>query len=213
PGRRSPPGLGLGLAMVSRIAALLNAEITALSDGSRGSRFELVFPADRVTSDTAAPATGRQPGPQVPTSDHAAHEPAANRTLGVLTTPRALLVDDDEEVARALQSLLEARGWRADIALTATEAFARISGADSWQLLLADCRLDAEGDGLALALASRLIRPGLRCVLMSADTSAALQRRVSDHGLSLVHKPISEHTLFAEIQLQEPSRRQSSGQY
>lgn len=210
PGRRSPPGLGLGLAMVSRIAALLNAEITALSDGSRGSRFELVFPADRVASDTAAPATCLEPSPQASTSDHAAHEPAAHRPPSLAAAPRALLVDDDEEVAGALKSVLEARGWRTDIASNATDAFAQLSGAEGWQLLLADCSLSTEDDGLALALAARLVRPGLRCVLMSADTSAALQRRASDHGLSLIHKPISEHALFAEIQNQNPSLRHAS---
>jgi len=196
--------------MVSRIAQLLNADITAISDGSRGSRFELAFPPDRVAPDTSPQAAVVALEPQASSPDHSAQEPAASRPLSLLTPPRVLLVDDDPEVASALQSLLEARGWHTDIASNATEAFGRISGSDCWQLLLADCRMGAEDDGLALALAARLVRPDLRCVLMSADTSAALQRRVSDHGLSLIHKPVSEQTLLAEIQIQTASLRQSS---
>ena len=201
PGRRSPPGLGLGLAMVSRIAQLLSAQITAYSDGSRGSRFELVFPSDRVAPDTSPQAAIVELEPQASGPDHSAHEPAARRPISLVTAPRALLVDDDPEVASALQSLLEARGWHTDIASNATEAFARISGSDCWQLLLADCRMGAADDGLSLALAARLVRPDLRCVLMSADTSAALQHRASDHGLSLIRKPVSEQTLFAAIRI------------
>jgi CheY-like chemotaxis protein len=209
PGRRSPPGLGLGLAMVSRIAHLLNAQITAYSDGSRGSRFELVFPSDCVASDTAARTGPLGLAQQASTSDHAVREPAADRSLNSLTAPRALLVDDDAEVAAALQSLLEARGWQTDLASNANEAFARISSSDCWQLLIADCRMGSENDGLALVLATRLVRPDLRCVLISADTSATLQRRVSDHGLILIHKPVSEQALFAEIQIQSALLRQA----
>ncbi len=195
--------------MVSRIAQLLNAQITAYSDGSRGSRFELVFPSDCVASDTAAPAGHLELDQQASTSDHAAREPAADRSLNFLTAPRAILVDDDAEVAAALQSLLEARGWQTELASSANEAFARISSSDCWRLLIADCRMGSENDGLALALATRLVRPDLQCILISADTSATLQRRVCDHGLSLLHKPVSEQALLAEIQIPSALLRQS----
>ena len=194
--RRSPPGLGLGLAMVRRIAELLEAQVSAHSDGSSGSRFELAFLADKVAIDTRA---GDTPDTPLRTTD----PPRAVQH----TESRALLVEDDPDVARALQSLLEARGWRCDVASDASDAFARLSAGGSWTLLLTDYSLHGRPDGMALALAARLLRPGLACLLLSGDTSAELQRHVIDHGLRLVHKPVTEQVLLGAIQNLEASPR------
>jgi signal transduction histidine kinase len=197
PRRRSPPGLGLGLAMVRRIAQLLEARVSAYSDGSSGSRFEIAFMHDRVAADDAgqAPETASVAPPTEPVQ------------TPFPTEARALLVEDDPEVARALQSLLEARGWRCDVASDARDAFARLSARSDWSLLLTDYTLNGRPDGMALALAARLMRPRLACLLLSADTSADVQRHAVDHGLPLILKPVSEHSLLGAIQnLSAPPR-------
>ncbi len=193
PRRLSPPGLGLGLAMVRRIAELLEARVSAHSDGSSGSRFELVFSEDKVAADDAPPV--------IRTADAAesAAIDAHTATAPLAAESRALLVDDDPEVARALQSLLEARGWRIDVATNASDAFARLSASSQWTLLLTDHTLHGRPDGMALALAARLMRPSLKCLVLSADTSADLQKQASDHGLRLIHKPVSEQGLMGAI--------------
>ena len=202
PQRRSPPGLGLGLAMVRRLAQLLDARICAQSDGSRGSRFELSFALDRsAPDDSPRPLTEALPILGTLNGFQAADSTAALET-DAPPAPRAkvLLVDDDPGVAQALQSLFEARGWHADIATDASAAFARLGSSSEWALLLTDCTLNGKPDGLALALAARLAWPDLRCLLLTADTSADLERQALAHGLQLVHKPVNERALLDALQ-------------
>jgi CheY-like chemotaxis protein len=202
PQRRSPPGLGLGLAMVRRLAQLLDARICAQSDGSRGSRFELSFALDRsAPDDSPRPLTEALPILGTLNGFQAADSTAALET-DAPPAPRAkvLLVDDDPGVAQALQSLFEARGWHADIATDASAAFARLGSSSEWALLLTDCTLNGKPDGLALALAARLAWPDLRCLLLTADTSADLERQALAHGLQLVHKPVNELALLDALQ-------------
>jgi len=209
PQRRLPPGLGLGLAMVRRLAQLLDAQIRAHSDGTRGSRFELSFSIDRVAPDDSTQAVA-EPKPRWGALDlmHAEQPPAGPATRQKPPTrPKVLLVDDDPEVAQALQSLFEARGWQADIEIEASAALARLGSGRDWALLLTDCSLNGRPDGLALALAARLTRPDLRCLLLTADTTAELERQANAHGLRLLHKPVSEQTLLDALQNQDPTAR------
>jgi CheY-like chemotaxis protein len=118
-----------------------------------------------------------------------------------------LLVDDDPEVAQALRSLFEARGWQADVATDASAAFARLGSSSDWALLLTDCTLNGKLDGLALALAARLARPDLQCLLLTADTSADLERQALAHGLRLVHKPVNELALMDALQNRDRATR------
>ena len=201
PQRRLPPGLGLGLAMVRRLAQLLEAKVCAHSDGSRGSRFELSFPIDRVAPDDS-PRAVAEPEPRwgsLTTMTAAPPQPA--------TYPKVLLVDDDTAVAQALQALFEARGWKADIEHEASVALARLGSGCDWELLITDCSLDGRLDGLALALAARLTRPDLRCLLLTADTTSELARQARAHGLRLLHKPVTEQTLLDALQNQDPTAR------
>lgn len=202
PQRRSPPGLGLGLAMVRRLAQLLDARICAQSDGSRGSRFELSFALERTTpDDSLRPVTEAPPIPGTLDQFNATDYTAAPEA-DAPPAPRAkvLLVDDDPDVAQALRSLFEERGWHADIATDAYTAFARLASSNEWALLLTDCTLNGKPEGLALALAARLARPDLQCLLLTADTSAELERQARSHGLQLVHKPVNERALLDALQ-------------
>jgi signal transduction histidine kinase/CheY-like chemotaxis protein len=209
PHRRAPPGLGLGLAMVRRLAQLLDARICAHSDGTRGSRFELSFALDRAAPDDATRAPA-EPPPGPNTLNRLAHTDSA--VVPGVRTPSAtrakvLLVDDDPEVAQALHSLFEARGWQADVATDASAAFARLGSSSDWALLLTDCTLNGKPDGLALALAARLARPDLQCLLLTADTSADLERQALAHGLRLLHKPVNELVLMDALQNRDHAAR------
>lgn len=198
PRRRSPPGLGLGLAMVRRIAELLDARVTALSDGASGSRFELSFDPDRAEADEGSDAP---PVADTLPADEPRPEP----------TPRArvLLVDDDPEVACALQSLFEARGWRAEVASDAADAFARLCSLGDGDIVLTDYMLNGKPDGLALALAARLARPHIQCLLLSADTSSDLERQALAQGVQLLHKPVSEQALLGAVRNRDGVARSS----
>ena len=196
-GRPASAGLGLGLAMVRRIAALIDTAITAHSDGHCGSRFELRFPPEYVTHPELAPPISVTPDQQestIPNSPADAGSPPRS-----MPQPRLLLLDDDADVASALAQVLSCAGWDVQIASGAREALLRLSEVQPWRALISDYRLKEGETGLAVAIAAQLLQPELCCVLVSADTSPELQQRVNAHGLKLLTKPISPAELHSAL--------------
>ncbi|WP_091683219.1 ATP-binding protein [Methylocapsa palsarum] len=66
PARDSGLGLGIGLAIVSRLARLIGAELQVSSRLGHGSRFSLLLPLDRTTvADIAAKSAPDDPGGRI----------------------------------------------------------------------------------------------------------------------------------------------------
>ena len=89
PERDRTQGLGLGLAIVDRIARLLGHEINLESTPSQGSRFSVTVPAGEAG--------------HVPADD----APWADSVLSDLVGLHALVVDDDVAVREGMRTLLE----------------------------------------------------------------------------------------------------------
>ncbi|MGE3104504.1 MAG: PAS-domain containing protein, partial [Lysobacterales bacterium] len=124
-------GLGLGLAIAERSAALLGQRIELQSTPGRGSCFAIRLP--RAEPD---PLAASRVEPQIgPT--------AANSSASIL------VVDNDASVAEATASLLAAWGYRVGTALDAAAAH-RQCRIDPPALLILDYHLDAGLTGLAL---------------------------------------------------------------
>lgn len=161
-------GLGLGLALVERLARLLGGRVDVASVPGRGSRFSLILPA----GDPAVPA----PPPA------AAPVPAApSRALTVL------VVDNDPRIVEASSALLAAQGHLPLGAATLAEAMALAPRADA---LLADYQLDNGEDGLSVIAALRAQRPGLPAVLITAETGTAMRQRAAAMGVAVLAKPV-----------------------
>ena len=157
-------GLGLGLAIAQRIAALLGAPMRLLSEPGRGSVFAIDMP-------------------RVP-------EPAVQRMSAPgLSGLRVLLADNEPQALAALRSVL--LGWGCDVdAVGDGDAAAAILSSQPADLWIFDYHLDAGDDGVALQrrLSDRFGR--VPCMILSADQTGAVRTAAQEAGLPLLMKPL-----------------------
>jgi signal transduction histidine kinase len=181
PGARSRRnGLGIGLAMVSRISRLLDAEIALESDGQRGSCFTIRMPL--ACWESGARPVGQPPGQYL--------TPGAQQHPGGAPARRALLVEDAPEVALAVAAMLESRGWCVDCAANEAEALSLLRGSARFGLIVSDFRLGGPIDGIELLQRARLLQPGSRCILTTADTGTSPRARAECAGFEFLPKPL-----------------------
>ncbi|MFO1319418.1 MAG: hybrid sensor histidine kinase/response regulator [Burkholderiales bacterium] len=179
-GRPRDRGLGLGLATVRRLAALMEARVGLRSAPGRGSVFTVTFPPAAVL-----PLTDIAPAATIPVS-------SPNDALrGV----RVLAVDDDRFILDALRDLLDR--WACDhrLAASAAEAQERLAGGWRPDVLLMDRRLP-DGDGLVLAKAwLQCWQPAPACLIITGDTAPDDLRDMADAGIAVLHKPVDPSRL------------------
>jgi signal transduction histidine kinase/CheY-like chemotaxis protein len=177
PERDRTRGLGLGLAIVRRLADLLRLRLRMESSPGRGTAFHL-----------AAPAATR--GPSAPARSPA--RPPAPAALHVL------VVDDEAAIRLGMKTLLEAMGCRATLAdctLKAVEA----ARAETPDVVLSDLRLRGEDNGIKAVRAIREICPGIPAILLSGDIAPDRLREAEEAGIPLLHKPVPVETLQQAI--------------
>lgn len=162
-------GLGLGLALVERIARLLGGKVEVASTPGRGSRFSLWL----AESDAAGKPRARRP--------RKARKGGGGRSLSVL------VVDNDLRIVEATSALLEGLGHRPLAAMNRDGALALCGEAE---VLLADYLLDNGEEGLSLIEAVREIRPGLPALLITAENGAAMRERAAALGVEIMAKPV-----------------------
>jgi len=185
-------GLGLGLAIVRRLAALLGLVIDVVSVPGHGSRFSVTVPLGRPAQAGHVPAAA----PAVPDS-------------ASLAGAKVLAVDDDEMVRGAMTRLLADWGCTVAAAGTPSEALHRIDR-EGFQpdLLLIDYNLGNTLDGLDLIalLARRMPRvPPAIVVTGSTDSDAILRFEASGHAW--LSKPVDAAQLRrTAIRLLEKAR-------
>jgi CheY-like chemotaxis protein len=120
---------------------------------------------------------------------------------------RVLLVDDDEIVRLALTGVLGQAGFQVTTAANVTEALKRISGSETYDVLLSDLHMPGAGDGLTVVSAMRHANPKAVTLLLSAfpEMNAAAQAILRQTDEILV-KPMDLTTLVQIIK-----QRVSSG--
>ncbi|MFD1034286.1 PAS-domain containing protein [Sphingomonas hankookensis] len=166
-------GLGLGLAIVARTAALLGAGVDLDSRVGRGSRFAVTLPlAEGAVAAVPVRAAAREVGPL-----------------------SCLIVDDDAGVRRAMAALAGSRGHAVRVAATVEEALAGVAE----EVAFVDHDLGGEVDGLALIARLRAARPGLRAALVTADASRTLAEAAEGAGVAVLLKPLSGEAFDAWV--------------
>lgn len=179
PRRDRSQGLGLGLAIVDRLARLLGHPLTVRSVPGKGTVFSLDVPAS--LGDSSRQERGRE-----------APDGAA-RLRGLVA-----VVEDDAMVLDSLTTLLAGWGVRVISATSGEALLGKLAHAPD--ILITDFRLGT-GDGLAVARSLRAAYPdaGFQVIVVTGDTSEHSVRRLNDSGHQILHKPVRPARLRALI--------------
>ncbi len=182
-------GMGLGLAIAARTAALLDTRITLDSVPGKGSCFAFGLPSAQAVAPKTAPGAAI----------------AGNNPLSHL---RLLIVDDDQAVREALELLL--RAWKTDFILVDSIAAAQAAIADApapFDVVLTDYRLREGSVGLDFLLGLDAPLPGR--ALITGDVDPDLMRKVEEARIFMIHKPVDPARLRAMLNhLASPAGRQ-----
>lgn len=165
PGRNSEQGLGLGLAIVRQLAALLGHPLELESSPGAGTRFALRL-------QTAEPVAVEKPLPSLQLNG------------------RILLLEDDHASREALVNLLRRWGCEVRACADLASALAQLKTFQP-ELLISDFRLAGQEDGLdAIERMRELSGEVLPALLVSADASSELQARSRAFDVTLLGKPL-----------------------
>jgi Na+/proline symporter/signal transduction histidine kinase len=182
PGDREEKGLGLGLAIVRRIAGKLQHPVEVRSQVGRGSCFSVEVPLA-----AASPA----PAPEV-----SAGSDVTSRGFGGALV---LCLDNEKNVLDAMAALLG--GWDCKVvtARTHEEAMELLAGRRP-RAIVADYHLDAGRDG-AEELEALFMAIGRRVptVVVTADHTDAVRERIADAGHAILYKPARPAALRAQL--------------
>jgi PAS domain S-box-containing protein len=162
-------GSGLGLSMVYGFAKQSGGSVTIASEVGRGTTVIIYLPLTK--SKPVAVAT-----PALPVSP-----PVVSHTI--------LVVEDEASVRTTVRRQLEMLGHNVLVADTAADALPILKN-DAPDVLLTDVVLGTGMNGIDLADAARVSRPGLPVIFMSGFTAVPeAQKRISESGAPLLTKP------------------------
>jgi signal transduction histidine kinase len=169
PERDRSKGLGLGLAIVRRLAALLDHPLSLRSEIGAGSTFSLSLPV--VEARTAVRADQPQ-------------------TTADLEGRTVLVIDDESAVLEALRTILEAWGCSVLTASSGSEAADVVTGT-AVDVVVADYRLRDEETGIAaIDHVFTALGRSVPTLLVTGDTHPERIREAESAGYPLVHKPV-----------------------
>ncbi|MGM0825515.1 MAG: ATP-binding response regulator [Pseudomonadota bacterium] len=171
-------GLGLGLAIVDRISAMLEQPVTLSSQPGRGALFSITVPYAPSSTAQGQGASSR------------AAELSHDNPGSPLAESVVWVIDDDAAIIDGMQALLGSWGCRVRAAATAS-ALEAVSDGEPPNVLLVDYHLgDHRETGLALAARLRRRYPGLAAVVITANHDAALSRAAREAGMHCLLKPL-----------------------
>jgi CheY-like chemotaxis protein len=182
PPDRQDRGLGLGLAIVDRLATLLGLPLRVRSRIGAGSTFAVDVPRADATKASAS-------------------------ALSLLTAPArfdglsVLVIDDDPTARESIAGLLVQWGCVVACAATGEMAMGQVSPTLATPaLLICDYRLGHGETGTTVvdSIRARACRD-IPAVILSADATEELRSATAEAGLHLLHKPLNAARLRAVL--------------
>lgn len=177
PQRDRSQGLGLGLAIVERIARLLGYQIEVRSRPGRGTVFSLDIPE-------LAPAVAGET-PDMPVE--------AGQLRGLV-----VVVDDDTLILDALPALLERWGLSVVAAADVEGLIGRLPRAPD--LVITDYRLAGGATGFTVVDRLAGVYGPSPVVIITGDTGQETLATIAARGYPLLHKPVKPARLRAVVQ-------------
>jgi CheY-like chemotaxis protein len=183
PERDRTKGLGLGLAIVRRLAGLMAMPLELRSAPGRGSVFRLVVPL----------------APVEPAAEDAAADPT--ETAAVPARGLILIVDDEAAIREAVRLLLESWGYAVLAAGSGDEMLATVASTQARpDLILCDFRLRGGENGIdAIARLRAACGYNAPAALVTGDTAPDRLAEAQAAGLLLLHKPVAPGRLRAVV--------------
>jgi PAS domain S-box-containing protein len=184
-GTQRPEGLGLGLSIVRRLAALLHCEIRVDSVLDEGTLFQIVLPRGELPDAIVEQDTA----------------PIAN------SGGRILVVDDEQAVAEATGLLLEMEGFEVRIASCEREALDHVAAVTP-DMIVSDYHLRGGETGLKVVNAVReRLGAAVPVVFVTGDTARSAVVRSNLANASFLSKPMRADELLSLINTQIAAQR------
>ena len=199
-------GTGLGLSTVYGIAQQHHGFVRVLSSSAAGTTFEFGIPLV-VDAEPGAALAMAEPVITAPVIAVPIAEESAVTGPPVPTAeprrPTILLVEDDPDVRRMVQRMLERGGMRVVSVETGLEALARWQDIAPVDLVLTDLVMPGGMSGIEMAHDLQSIAPGLRVVYTSGyDPEYDSHGGLLEPGVNFIPKPASADTILAVIRRQ-----------
>lgn len=173
---KNSKGLGLGLAIVERMAKRLNYRIEVCSIVGKGSRFRLILPLTSAQESTSVQA------------------PLTSSSSG-FNGLKVLIIDNDTDLLAAINALLQS--WQCQTYACRNLHEAMQAPFDA-QIVLADYRLDNDENGLdALRALREKLGDALSGILISATLSPDIEQQAKEQGWYVLRKPLKPAALRA----------------
>ncbi len=173
PARDRRRGLGLGLAIVERVIALLGHRLDVKSEVGRGTSFFVTLPRDELVV-----------------------QPVIDKPIEVAlsggTVPLILVIDDEPEILEGMEQLILGWKYRVITASSSKEALRKLDESeDEPNLILADYRLQENVTGAeAIRLIQDKLGRSIPAAIITGDTAPDRIQEAKASGFVLLHKPL-----------------------
>lgn len=176
-------GLGMGLAIVKRLAALLNHRLEVASVPGRGTMFRIGVPRGGLTGIAEDLA------------------PADTQPMQLQATRMVLVVDDEEPIREGLRLLLQEWGFQVMTSANAAQAEQAVMALEGRvDLVLSDLHLGDGPDGTeVIATVRRLCGRDIPAVLITGDTAHERIEPVAATGDPILFKPVQPRRLYEAL--------------